>query len=113
VLNYFFSQIDISKLSRFLRSGKIEEELEIIKADMDEDLLHTIKRLTLDALKTNNSLSVICSELNESLITRVGGNWNFFVYKRFFGNFHVRNLQRKYILFNIADMNFVIFQTSI
>jgi molecular chaperone DnaK (HSP70) len=105
-------QVDIPKLSLFIESGKFEEDFEIIVSKMDETSMKTIKKLTIDSIKNSDKFYTICKNLSKSLMKQFGGEWQCFAHKKCFGNFNIIQKTVKYILFNFADLTFLIFQTQ-
>ncbi len=103
----FAEQVDIPKLGLFINSGKFEEDFEIILfSKMDESSLKTIKQLAIDSIKNSDKLYTVCKNLSQSIMKQFGGEWQCFVYKKFFGYFNKIQKTGKYILFNIAYLTF-------
>ncbi len=108
----FADQLDIPKLGSFIKSGKLKEDFEIILSKMDESSIKIIKQLTIDSIKNSDKLYTVCKNLNEPIMKRLGGEWQCFAHKKYFGNFNIIQNTVKYMLFNFADLTFLIFQTQ-
>jgi hypothetical protein len=78
---------------------------------MDSYLVEKIVRLTLDALKTSDNLSDVCSKFNNSFVNEFGSYSLCLVYKESDGNFNARNNgRRQFIHLKFAHLNLIIFK---
>lgn len=95
---------------RFLQE-KISRELFILKKDMSESMVSSVKEIVFKAIKEYESLPTLIQEINNKMITKHSGNWQCFVYSNF-GSSCTRHAFGKYIAFDLAELRFIIYEAS-
>ncbi len=79
---------------------------------MLDNIIQTIKENAINAIKTRDNFSDVCSKIYDNLIEEFNGVWQCFVYKTSFGAYSInRKYNGKCIKFSISDLTSIIFET--
>jgi hypothetical protein len=107
----YLKKIDIQKLGKLLRAGKIKENSVTVTTPMSETMSQMIRQNAIEMIKTQSNLSEVSTKIRDFAVENFGGIWQVFVYKECFGTFNISHNEEKYIKISISGLNIILFRT--
>ncbi len=111
IFEIYLKKIDIQKLGKLLRDGKIKENSATVTTPMSETMSQIIRQNAIEMIKTQSDLSEVSTKIKDFAVENFGGIWQVFVYKECFGTYNISHNEGKYIKISISGLDIILFRT--